>query len=173
MNSANIASHSRLATLTGAALVLAAGCQSQPPLAYSPGPHMADSVHVGYGIRARSDVLGAVSSITAEELVNVRVSHVAELLEGRIPGLSVQRGASGDYSIAIRGTSSFQGNTEPLVVIDGVPASTGMGINSLLGINPYDVERIDVLKDATSAIYGSRGMNGVIRITTKRGPLRR
>ena len=81
MNSAKIASHSRLATLTGAALVLAAGCQSQPPLAYSPGPHMADSVHVGYGIRARSDVLGAVSSITAEELVNVRVSHVAELLE--------------------------------------------------------------------------------------------
>lgn len=166
-------SPSRMATLIGAALVVATGCQTPSTAAFLPSPGLADSVNVGYGILRRSNVTGSVSSITSDELQHVRVTHVAELMEGRIPGLSVQRTSSGDYSVRIRGMSSLQGNNEPLVVIDGVPALSGIGISPLSHINPHDVERIDVLRDGSStAIYGSRGGNGVILITTKRAGYR-
>jgi TonB-dependent SusC/RagA subfamily outer membrane receptor len=87
-----------------------------------------------------------------------------------VPGLTVIRLPNGDISLRIRGDRSFQGDNEPLLVIDGRPVRGDIGA-ALAGLAPRDIERIDVLKDAGStAIYGSQGANGVIIITTKRGP---
>ncbi len=97
------------------------------------------------------------------------VGHAEELLEGRFPGVEVIRLASGDISVRIRGGSSIMGSNEPLYVIDGMEISPGAG-GALVGINPADIARIEVLKDVGStALYGVRGANGVIVITTKRG----
>jgi len=91
-------------------------------------------------------------------------------LAGRFPGVEVFRLASGDLSVQIRGASSFVGSTEPLYVIDGMEISPGPG-GALVGINPADIASIQVLKDiGSTALYGVRGANGVILITTKRGP---
>jgi TonB-dependent SusC/RagA subfamily outer membrane receptor len=129
-----------------------------------------DSVTVGYGRQARQDVTGAIGSISAEELDGMRVTRVEELIQGRIPGVHVVRTASGDFSVRIRGTKTFGNSSdEPLYVIDGMPLMTSGLRNALMGIAPQDIERIDVLKDAgATAVYGSKGANGVILITTKR-----
>ena len=102
-------------------------------------------------------------------LARTRVTHVAELLETRVSGVRVQRTGSGDYSVRIRGIGSLIGGGEPLWVLDGVPidAAGGRGVS---WINPNDIVRIVVLKDAAStAMYGSRGGNGVILLTSRRG----
>jgi TonB-dependent SusC/RagA subfamily outer membrane receptor len=98
-----------------------------------------------------------------------RASHrsVAEILEGRVSGVVVRRTADG-LAVRLRGASSFQSSTEPLYVIDGTPVRPGPG-GALAGISAYDIESIRVLKDAAdTALYGARGGNGVIEITTKR-----
>lgn len=125
-------------------------------------------VNFGYGVQSAADVTGSTASLRMEEIENQRASRVEELLENRIPGLEVIR-TNGGYSMRIRGISSILSSNEPLVVVDGMPVHL-FGAGSGLGwLNPYDIERIDVLKDASStAIYGSRGANGVIIITTKR-----
>lgn len=126
-------------------------------------------VVIGYGEVKRSDLTGAVSTVKVKDLENIPVTRVDQMLQGRIAGAEIvsttgEPGAS--TSIRIRGTRSISATNEPLYVIDGVVD----GIKDLNELNPSDVESIQVLKDASStAIYGSRGSNGVILITTKTG----
>jgi len=123
-------------------------------------------VVVGYGVMRKKDLTGAVASVSGDVMKEKPVSSVGEALQGRAAGVQViSSGKPGDnVSFRIRGISTIN-NSEPLLVIDGVP--TDLGINSL---NIEDVETVDVLKDASAtAIYGSRGANGVVLITTKKG----
>jgi len=143
---------------------------------------------VGYGAERKSDKTGSVSSIKETESMKSQYSTVDGLLQGRISGIqvsSVGGQPGGGISVKIRGINSLRGNNEPLYVIDGVVISsagedTGAAFsggnesatptNGLAGINPRDIESMEVLKDASAtAIYGSRGANGVILITTKQG----
>lgn len=143
-------------------------------------------VAVGYGAVKKRDLTGAVSLVNVEEMQKQPAFSLDVALAGRAPGVMVVKssGAPGaDASIRIRGASSVFGVNEPLYVIDGVPIQLGLGngsdayrstksfqISPLASINPEDIERIDILKDASgTAIYGSRGANGVILVTTKRG----
>jgi TonB-dependent SusC/RagA subfamily outer membrane receptor len=131
-------------------------------------PHDDDSVSVGYGSQSRQNITGSVSSITAHDVETSRVSRIEELFR-RVPGVQVTRTAAGDFSVRIRGAQSFMSNTEPLYILDGVPLGGGVASSALSAINPQDVARIDVLKDAgATAIFGTQGSNGVIVITTKR-----
>ena len=123
-------------------------------------------VVVGYGVQRKSDLTGAISSINAAEtLKKMPAAQVADLLQGRIAGLSIvnSSGAAGAApTLRVRGVNSIKADGGPLVVIDGFPGG------NLSAINPADIKSIEVLKDASStAIYGSRGANGVILITTK------
>ena len=125
-------------------------------------------VVVGYGTQKRGDVSQAIASVDMENLKDVPVTNVTQALQGRIPGLvstpSSFRPGSGS-SIRLRGTRSLTAGNDPLYVVDGIPISY-----TIDDINPLDIESIDVLKDAAAtAIYGSRGANGVIQITTKKG----
>jgi TonB-dependent SusC/RagA subfamily outer membrane receptor len=115
----------------------------------------------------RDRVTGSVSSVSGERLArNTRAVRVEELLQGRVAGVQVIRLANGGYRVRIRGAA---GEGEPLFVVDGMPVHALYPGAALNGINPADVVRIDVLKDAGStAIYGSRGAHGVILITTRR-----
>lgn len=123
-------------------------------------------VVVGYGTQEKGEITGSVSSVKGDDVQNLPVAGASQALQGRAAGVSVVRngGAPGSGgSIRVRGTGTVN-SADPLIVIDGVPAS---GIND---INPNDIESIEVLKDAsTSAIYGLRAANGVVIITTKRG----
>ncbi len=122
-------------------------------------------VVVGYGVMRKSDLTGSVGSMGTKDM-EAPVANVGQALQGKVSGVQViDAGSPGDnVSIKIRGLGSIN-NCDPLVVIDGIP--TDLGINA---INMNDVERLDVLKDASAtAIYGSRGANGVIMITTKQG----
>ena len=151
------------------AVCLPAACQpNRTPPAHAPGP--SDEVNIGYSTQDRRDVTGSVASATGEEmLVDQRSGRVEEMLIGRFPGVDVTRLANGDYTIRIRGSRSLLGSNEPLVVIDGVPSALSPG-NALAALTPQNVARIDVLKDAgATAAYGSRGANGVILVTTRRG----
>jgi len=144
------------------------------------------NVAVGYGAVKKRDLTGAVSLVNVEEMQKQPAFSLDVALAGRAPGVMVVKssGAPGaDASIRIRGASSVFGVNEPLYVIDGVPIQIGQGngsdtyrstksfqISPLAAINPEDIERIDILKDASgTAIYGSRGANGVILVTTKKG----
>ena len=125
-------------------------------------------VVVGYGVQRKSDVTGALTRVGEKELNAKPVNNAFEALQGKAAGVDItssQRpGTVGD--IRIRGNRSLNASNSPLYVVDGVPLSSG-GIET---INPRDIEAIDILKDASStAIYGSRGANGVVLITTKRG----
>lgn len=125
-----------------------------------------DAVRNGYGVAEPGKVTGSVASLTEESIRRVPASQVGELLWGRVPGLDVARRTDGSFSLRIRGIGTFMGNSEPLVVVDGVALHSSRDVRA---INPKDIERIDVLKDGSStAIYGSRGGNGVIVITTIR-----
>jgi TonB-linked SusC/RagA family outer membrane protein len=131
-------------------------------------------VVIGYGTRKKTDLTGTVNSLQSEDIIKARASNTQEAMQGRLPGVDIKRtsGKPGaDFSIEIRGANSITGSTQPLYVIDGIAvAQLGGATNPINDINPADIERIDVLKDASStAIYGSRGANGVILVTTKRG----
>lgn len=125
-------------------------------------------VVIGYGTSKRSDLTGSVVSVKNEDLMQTPTSDVAQALAGRVAGVQVMQsegepGAS--VSIRVRGGISITQSNEPLYVIDGFPSEDGM--NSL---DPGEIETIDILKDASStAIYGARGANGVVVITTKKG----
>lgn len=124
-------------------------------------------VAIGYGTARKRDVTGAVGSVKAENIVRANPVQPAKALQGQVAGVNVNKVNSrpgSDYTIDIRGVHSISFSSEPLVVIDGV-----MG-GKLSTLNPSDIETMDVLKDASSAaIYGARGANGVIIITTKKG----
>ena len=107
-------------------------------------------------------------TVTAEDIQGTPGKPIEELLMSRFPGVQVTRAPDGGIAIRIRGATSIHGSNEPLYVIDGVPIRPGPG-GSLFGINPYDIESIEVLKDpASTTMYGMRGANGVVVITTKR-----
>jgi TonB-linked SusC/RagA family outer membrane protein len=150
---------------------------------------LGDVVVIGYGTQKRQDVNGAVSSVTAKDLADIPQPSVDQMLQGKAAGVTVTQntGAPGAaVSVHVRGITSFSGS-EPLYVIDGVAidgnANNGYQLTSsaspseqesspspLAQLNPNDIESIDILKDASAtAIYGSRGSNGVVIITTKRG----
>ena len=141
-------------------------------------------VVVGYGVQKKSDLTSAVATVKSDELAATSVTSLDQGLQGRAAGVVVlntsgQPGAG--TSIRIRGTSSINGNNEPLYVIDGIPVisdassfSTGAlqnpALNPLTNINPNDIESIEILKDASAtSIYGARGANGVVLVTTKQG----
>ncbi len=142
-------------------------------------------VVVGYGFVKKSDLTGSVAQVKSEELLKSSPVSLEKGLQGRLTGVNVvsNDGApGGGISIQIRGTNSFQGSTEPLYVIDGVPISDSNDdtinfdssspnySNALSSLNPNDIASIEILKDASAtAIYGSRGANGVVLITTKSG----
>lgn len=152
--------------LLGLTLPALSACHHRPSVAAEPSP--AEKVKVGYGEQSREQTGGAVQSATAEELSNVKATQVEGLLEGRFPGVHVIRTPGGGFSIRIRGVSTFLGETEPLYVVDGMPVNVEPG-RGLDWLSPAEIARIDVLKDAAeTAMYGVRGANGVILITTKR-----
>lgn len=126
-----------------------------------------DVVVVGYGVQKKVNVTGAVSMVKGDELENRPVANVSAGLQGLLPGVSItsSSGQPGAVpSITVRGVSTINSSTAPLILIDGV---SGGDLNLL---NPNDVESVSVLKDAASAaIYGARAANGVILITTKQG----
>ena len=96
-------------------------------------------------------------------------SNIEEMLNGRIAGLEVTRRGNGTFSLRVRGARSFGGDAEPLVVVDGLMYGTAVAGDVLATMSPQDIRRVDVLKDAgATAVYGSRGVNGVVLITTRR-----
>ncbi|WP_299549200.1 TonB-dependent receptor [Seonamhaeicola sp.] len=143
-------------------------------------------VIVGYGSTVRKDLTGSVGSVKSEEIQQIKSQTIDQALVGQLTGVYVNAqssGPGGGALVNVRGLSQLIGDNQPLYVVDGVPIVTnplfsnvgsigafGDRENPLLSINPNDIERVDVLKDASSAaIYGSRAANGVIVITTKRG----
>lgn len=112
------------------------------------------------------------ADITSEDIQRAPGQSIEEILKGRVAGVTVTQGEGG-IAVRIRGATSIYGSNEPLYVLDGVPITPGPG-GSLTGIDPYDIESIEVLKDPTdTALYGMRGANGVIVIKTKRAMRRR
>lgn len=143
-----------------------------------------ETVVIGYGTVKKSDLSGAVSQIKAEELMKGGAIDIAHGIQGKIAGVVVQQsdGApGGGMSILVRGANSFTTSSQPLFIVDGIPLETGstpantaltseQTSNPLSFLNPHDIESMEVLKDASAtAIYGSRGANGVVLINTKRG----
>lgn len=147
--------------------------------------YLNELVVVGYGSMKKRDLSGAVGQIKSSELMSGNPTDLAHGLQGKVAGVDVSQndGApGGGMSITVRGANSFSSNTQPLYIVDGVPFTTGgdpsrsetndgnNASNPLALINPHDIESIEILKDASAtAIYGSRGANGVVLITTKRG----
>jgi TonB-linked SusC/RagA family outer membrane protein len=129
---------------------------------------LSEVVVVGYGVQKKSDVTGAISSLSGEALRDVPVANVTQALQGRVAGVEISTTSprpGGGGQIRIRGSRSLTGSNDPLIVVDGIPFT-----GTINDINPGDIASMDVLKDASAtAIYGSRGSNGVILITTRRG----
>ena len=125
-------------------------------------------VVVGYGTQKKSDITGSVASMSKDRLENAPNQNLAQAIQGSIPGVMIQTSSSGavpDEVIMIRGRNSILADNSPLIVVDGIPYN-----GSISDINPNDIGSIEILKDASSAaIYGSRGSNGVILISTKEG----
>ena len=125
-------------------------------------------VVVGYGSQKKSQLTGAISQVSAKEITEMPITNLGQALQGRAAGVDVSQSGSKPGAaprILIRGRRSFNAGNDPLYVVDGIPLSGGYE-----DINPNDIQSIEVLKDATAtAIYGARGANGVILVTTKRG----
>ncbi|MBU1821308.1 MAG: TonB-dependent receptor plug domain-containing protein, partial [Bacteroidetes bacterium] len=156
-----------------------------------------DVVVVGYGTQRKKDLTGSITKISGEQMIQPSAASFDQMLQGKAPGVQITQttGApGGNVNILIRGVSSITGGNQPLYVIDGFAMGAGGGgsdmrsyggnsfssagmanntgnrVNPLASINPSDIESIEILKDASAtAIYGSRGANGVVIITTKRG----
>ena len=130
---------------------LLAGCGSSTRV-YTRG----DSVDVGYGTQDRDKLTTSVSNLKVKKTDAQTYSSIYDYLRGRVPGVMV----TSDNRIIIRGIGTNSGNTDPLILVDGVETT------DLSGINPSDVESVDVIKDGSSAIYGMQGANGVVIIKT-------
>lgn len=119
----------------------------------------------------RGDPTGAVSAVDFTRIPRNGAARVEEVLQGRVAGLQVARLPNGELSLRIRGTTSVLGSNEPLLVLDDQIIAPSQVSSALAMLSPHDVLRVEVLKDAGStAFYGSRGANGVIIVTTRRGP---
>ncbi|MFL5739656.1 MAG: SusC/RagA family TonB-linked outer membrane protein [Flavisolibacter sp.] len=132
------------------------------------GNSMEQVVVIGYGTQRKEAVTGSVASIDGDKLRDIPTPNISQALQGRIAGVDISQTSTrpgATMQIRIRGDRSLTGSNDPLVVLDGIPY-----IGSLADINPNDIKSIDILKDASAtAIYGSRGANGVILVTTNRG----
>lgn len=132
--------------------------------------NLQEVVVVGYGTQTKARVTGAINTLKADRIENMPVASFEQAIAGMMPGVQIQQRSgdpSGGSNIKVRASSSITAGTKPLIVVDGFPITT---TNTTSFINPDDIESIEVLKDASSAaIYGSRGANGVIVITTKNG----
>ena len=126
-----------------------------------------DVVVIGYGTVKKKDLTGAVTSVSAKDLANIPVSTASEAIQGKMAGVTVtttEGSPDAEIKIRVRGGGSLSQDNSPLYIVDGFPVS------SISDIAPNDIESIDVLKDASStAIYGARGANGVVIVTTKSG----
>lgn len=124
-------------------------------------------VAIGYGVVRRKDLTGSVGSVDSEEIAKITSSNAMQAIQAKVPGVDIQQSsgeAGSGVSINLRGNRSLTASNSPLILVDGIE------YGSTLDINPSDIESMDILKDASStAIYGSRGANGVILITTKKG----
>ena len=125
-------------------------------------------VVVGYGVQKKSDVTGAMARVTSKVIEDRPVQNALQAMQGKVTGVDItsnnRPGELGE--VRIRGNRSITANNDPLYVIDGIPMTAG----SISDINPSDIESMEILKDASAtAIYGSRGANGVILVTTKKG----
>ncbi|WP_375435039.1 SusC/RagA family TonB-linked outer membrane protein [uncultured Hymenobacter sp.] len=129
---------------------------------------LADVVVVGYGTQKKSQTTGAISSVTSKEIAELPVTNARQALQGRAAGVDVIQSGSqpgGGVTVRIRGRRSINASNDPLYVVDGIPVAGGID-----DINPQDIASLEVLKDASATgIYGSRGANGVVLVTTKRG----
>jgi len=137
---------------------------------------LGEVVVVGYGTQRKIASTGSIASVKAADITQTPVTNVAQGLAARVAGVQItQNNAApgGNISVRIRGTNSINGSSEPLYIIDGIQISNGgavTDVSPLSTINPNDIESVDILKDASAtAIYGARGANGVVLITTKRG----
>jgi TonB-linked SusC/RagA family outer membrane protein len=139
-------------------------------------------VIIGYGTEKKALLSDAVSTIKSTQIRDLPISSVDGVLQGQVAGVQVQQNSGtpgGEMSVRIRGLSSISGSNQPLYIIDGIPVTTGdfaqigysgQGSSALSDLNPSDIESISILKDASAtAIYGARGSNGIVLITTKRG----
>ncbi|MCH7409340.1 TonB-dependent receptor [Belliella sp. DSM 111904] len=135
---------------------------------------LGEVVVVGYGTQKKSDLTGAITSVSSKTLEERPITNIAQALQGNAAGLNVStNNRPGELpTVRIRGNRSINASNDPLYVIDGIPVVSQLGVSSfsLNDINPNDIESIEILKDASAtAIYGSRGANGVILVTTKKG----
>jgi TonB-linked SusC/RagA family outer membrane protein len=143
---------------------------------------LSEVVSIGYGTSSRLDINNAVASVSASDIENKPLAGIESAIQGKMAGVQVTNNAGNPgngISIRVRGPASVNAGNQPLYVVDGVPiiqedyGQLGMGgqdVTSISSLNPDEIESIDVLKDAAAAaIYGSRGSNGVVMITTKRG----
>jgi TonB-dependent SusC/RagA subfamily outer membrane receptor len=153
----------------GLAVLLGAGCAARGPAeTRDPQP---EEVDVGYGTQDPRTISGSVATVETGRANGARVARVEELFQGRLPGVQVTRLGNGSFSVRVRGHGTLYGDGEPLYVIDGMPVHSSAPGQALIGINPSDVTRVTVLRDAASAaIYGSQAANGVILISTRRRP---
>jgi len=145
------------------------GQNSNLQIRLTPSSHsLNDVIVIGYGTARKKDVTGSIVSVSGNTLREVPVANIQQALQGRAAGVEVQAVGTrpgADAQIRIRGERSIQAGNDPLFVLDGIPYS-----GTLNDINPDDIASVDILKDASAtAIYGSRGANGVILVTTKRG----
>lgn len=144
--------------------------------------HLEGLVAVGYGERSRREISSSISSVYADRLANLPQPNMEGVLQGKAAGVHVVQNAGnpgGGITVRVRGSSSISASNHPLWVIDGIPmfhedfSQLGMGgqnLSAVTGISPNDIESIDILKDAAAtALYGSRGSNGVVMVRTKRG----
>lgn len=120
----------------------------------------AEEINVGYGYAKRRNLTTSVSKVSIRQEALGAYRNIAEYLQGRVPGLIVQK-MSGRYRYIIRGINTIYGSSDPLFVVDGAV------VNDIDYLNPQSVKSVEILKDASASIYGSRGANGVILITTK------
>ena len=159
------------------------GDQKELTVVLAPSANALDEmVVVGYGTAVRRSNTGSVSTVKNKDIASQPVADPLAALQGRVPGLFIASSSGfrgSNYSVMLRGRNSIGGGNDPLYIIDGVPffsesidqfTSAGGNQSPLATINPSDIERVDILKDAdATAIYGSRGANGVILITTRKG----
>jgi TonB-dependent SusC/RagA subfamily outer membrane receptor len=143
------------------AVLLSGSCGTQKAsLATETTSYGEEMVNIGYGEVKRKSITSSVSKVTIDENVIGTYNNIFEYLEGRVPGVYIDN-KSNPPRVLIRGISSIYGSTDPLYVVDGMVTS------DISMINPNDIKSVEILKDSAAAIYGSRGANGVILITTR------
>ena len=142
-------------------LLTAAGCASTRTNTSSDLSEENESINIGYGKAKRKDMTNSVSHVKHDE--RLVYNTIYDYIRDKVPGVVVERSDSSTQKIYVRGVSTINSPTDPLIIVDGVE------VDDISSINPYDVESIDVLKDAAASIYGVRGNNGVIIISLKKG----